>query len=526
MGQLALERGVRVGEYLIETLIARGGMGAVYQALHPVIGKKAAVKVMNPSLSAAGGIERFIQEARAVNQIHHPNIVDVFSFGRLDDGRAYMVMELIEGEVLADALRAGPLPIADVAAILRQLASAVAAAHDKGVVHRDLKPDNIMLVTHHDGRRQVKLLDFGIAKLANPDDHAFMGKTQTGLVLGTPFYMSPEQARGKGVDHRTDIYALGCITFEMLTGRVPYPSDNSTDAVIQHCQAPIPSTGAERAEVPFALDDLIRRMLAKTSDIRPTLAEIIEELDQIVATLEDRSAFATTFLQRGKDPTPIPHLITPQPSAPQAVAVDTVADSPRSHGLVWLTLVVIIGLSAAGVALLAGGGGSDGDPQPAAMAAGDDDPRQQRKPSLVVEVDVAEADVYIDGEHRGTAQPRLAVPGIKPGKHRLEVRAKGRITQVQSVLIADGETLRTLISLPEESGTTVPSDAGVAVADAAAEPPSQASKRQSQRDGGRSSARSGPGRSEKSGSSRGRRSNRVRKAGSRDRDYTIDPFAN
>jgi len=303
-----------VGEYRIDRLLAEGGMGAVYIATHPMIGKRAAVKVMSSALcTVPSAVERFIQEARVVHQIGHRNIVDVFSFGELDDGRAFLVMEYVEGDCLADLLTRGPLPIEDVVAILDQVADAVKAAHGKGVVHRDLKPDNIMLMDVVSERRQVKLLDFGIAKLASPEDGG-RSVTGTGLVVGTPNYMSPEQARGKGVDHRTDIYALGCVGFEMITGEVPYPADNAADSVIQHCQAPIPSAGALRAETPQALDQLIRSMLAKAVEDRPSLEEICQVLHEIAPRLERRSIFASTTFERAASATPVPQLRLPTPT--------------------------------------------------------------------------------------------------------------------------------------------------------------------------------------------------------------------
>ena len=217
-----LQPGTWVGEYQIESKLGQGGMASVYAGTQPVIGKKVAVKVMSRQLCLDPvQVERFIQEARAVNQIGHPNIVDVFAFGALPDGRSYFVMEWLQGETLAARLRRGWLTVPEAVAIMFQICDGLAAAHDKGIVHRDLKPENIFLVPVRNRRMLVKVLDFGIAKLLGRRD-ARIDRTADGSTPGTPSYMSPEQAKGKDVDHRSDIYALGVCAFEMLCGRLPF----------------------------------------------------------------------------------------------------------------------------------------------------------------------------------------------------------------------------------------------------------------------------------------------------------------
>src|SRR5688500_17856866 len=184
------QAGQMFGEYLILGPLGQGGMGRVYSAEHPVIAKKAAIKVLHPELSVnKEAVDRFAQEARSVNQIGHPNIVDIFSFGSLPDGRNYFVMEWLRGETLRDRLKRQPLAITDVLAILETISLPLEAAHEKGIVHRDLKPDNVFLVEVRDERPIVKLLDFGIAKLMG--DRGGLQRTQTGNMLGTPAYISP-----------------------------------------------------------------------------------------------------------------------------------------------------------------------------------------------------------------------------------------------------------------------------------------------------------------------------------------------
>ncbi|HRI71204.1 MAG TPA: serine/threonine-protein kinase, partial [Polyangium sp.] len=214
---LSLKTGHVVGEYRIERKIGEGGFGAVYSAVHPVIGKSAAIKVLSPQFSADPVmVSRFISEARAVNQIRNRGIIDIFAFGKLDDGRQYYIMELLEGKTLEEYLRErGRLRPAEALPLLRQIGRALDAAHAAGIAHRDMKPENVFLVFDEDGTILPKLLDFGIAKLLGDSQQS---KTRTGTPMGTPLYMSPEQCRGKQVDHRTDIYSFGVMTHVMLTG--------------------------------------------------------------------------------------------------------------------------------------------------------------------------------------------------------------------------------------------------------------------------------------------------------------------
>ncbi|HEU0033563.1 MAG TPA: protein kinase [Kofleriaceae bacterium] len=267
--------GTIIAGYVIDGEIGKGGMGFVYSATHPVIGKRAAIKVLKPEVSKSPiVVERFIQEARAVNQIGHPNIVDIFDFGALDDGRAYHVMDLLVGESLRKRLKRGPLHPSEAASVIDETAQALAAAHDKGFVHRDLKPDNIFLVTRDDRWPEVKLLDFGLAKLM-PEAGIAPFQTKAGVMLGTPEYMSPEQARGAGVDYRTDVYALGIVTFEILTGQRPFPTMGDPVATMMaHAEEPPPSLSDLAPDLPLEMIQLVDAMLAKESAARPSLAAV------------------------------------------------------------------------------------------------------------------------------------------------------------------------------------------------------------------------------------------------------------
>ncbi|MBC7977478.1 MAG: serine/threonine protein kinase, partial [Myxococcales bacterium] len=267
--------GLEVGGYVIDGEIGYGGMGVVYSATHPVIGKRAAIKILRPEVSRSPvAVARFIQEARAVNQIGHPNIVDIFAYGALPDGRAYHVMDLLVGESLRRRLKRDVLHPSEAASVIGEIASALIAAHDHGFVHRDLKPDNVFLVTH-DGRwPEVKLLDFGLAKLM-PEHGVSAFTTKTGVMLGTPEYMSPEQARGVGVDYRTDIYALGIVMFEILAGARPFPSVGDPLAtLLQHAEEPPMSLADVVSGLPDEMVQLVAAMLAKTPEARPSLAAV------------------------------------------------------------------------------------------------------------------------------------------------------------------------------------------------------------------------------------------------------------
>jgi len=274
-----LAPGYVVGEYRVEQVIGRGGMGVVYSGLHPLIEKRVAIKVLSAQLSADPSlVRRFVDEARAVNRIRHPNIIDIFSFGQLADSRQYFVMEYLEGHTLADRLQAGDLPLPDLPPLLGQICDALDAAHGEKIVHRDLKPENIWIVSPRRGRPFVKLLDFGIAKLLATGEQS---TTQAGAVMGTPQYMSPEQCHGRAIDHRTDIYAMGVILYQMYTGRLPFHGETFAEILAKQLTY-TPDRPSTHASLPAALDELIMRCLDKDPAGRPQSAR---ELGEALATV-------------------------------------------------------------------------------------------------------------------------------------------------------------------------------------------------------------------------------------------------
>ncbi len=270
--------------YTIKRKLAEGGMGVVFEGVHGKIGRKGAIKVLKLEFCRSDEVvERFHQEARAVNSIRHENIVDIYDFGRDEDGRAFFVMEYLEGEPLSARIRRGALKWSEAFPILEQTLRALKAAHDKGFIHRDLKPDNIWLKTVDNGI-QVKLLDFGIAKLVGSESPKEK-LTQTGSVIGTPHYMSPEQINGsKDIDHRTDIYAMGVITYEMFAGVTPFVGDTLQAIMTGHLFKEPPRLADIPADlgVPAPIAEIIDRMLVKDAAGRyESVADVIADLHDV-----------------------------------------------------------------------------------------------------------------------------------------------------------------------------------------------------------------------------------------------------
>ncbi len=282
-GKDHLAPGTPVGDYVVEGFLGEGGMATVYVGRHPIIGRRVAIKAIRASLcQSVEAVERFVQEARAANEIGHDNIVDVYTFGNLPDGRCYFVMEWLKGRTLADILdHDGALPLADAVSALTQICDGLEAAHRAGIVHRDLKPQNVFFVESDSGRRSVKLLDFGIAKLiGRPEGRTT--QTQPGLTMGTPDYISPEQARGRNVDGAADIYSLGVLAFEMTTGQLPFVADNSADMMAMHLSAQPRRPSIVTPGLPPAFDALIARMLEKDATQRPSIGDVRVALEALL----------------------------------------------------------------------------------------------------------------------------------------------------------------------------------------------------------------------------------------------------
>jgi eukaryotic-like serine/threonine-protein kinase len=319
-----LQAGTAVGEYVIEAKIGAGGFGDVYRARHPLIGKSAAVKVLSREFSSNVEIvSRFVAEARVVNQIRHQNIIDIFAFGSLPDGRQYYIMELLEGMPLDAYLSIhGKLSLEVAMPILRDVARALDAAHQKNIVHRDLKPENIFLSNVGEGQVVPKLLDFGIAKVGEGATH----KTKSGVVMGTAYYMSPEQCRGKNVDARSDVYSLGCVVFELLAGAVPFAGESHADVIIKHMSEPVPSLSARVPGISPQFDVALAALMAKDPNQRPASAGAA--FDSLFAVA---SASGVTLANSGSIAMA---LSSRDPSQPRPVAFATTVTPQRYEDLV------------------------------------------------------------------------------------------------------------------------------------------------------------------------------------------------
>lgn len=334
--------GQLLGNYEVRERLGRGGMAEVYKAYHPNLNRHVAIKLLHAHLADAPDfIGRFRREAQAVAQLHHPHIVQIFDFDAQSD-LTYMVMEYIEGPSLKTRLddlyrRGERLPLADVIAIFRALLDAVGYAHSQSMVHRDLKPANVMLDSREDKSKPKKnapsgfrpvLTDFGIAKILGAEKF-----TATNAAIGTPAYMSPEQGQGQGGDERSDLYALGIMLYESLTGQVPYEGDTSVSVLLKHVTAPIPSLRAVRPDLPVALEEVIWKALAKDPKDRfQTAGEFWEAL----AVIENQGAQATET--------------TPRANARPRERL-TIASLPLGRSLTLSAIAV--GLAAVGLLMLA-----------------------------------------------------------------------------------------------------------------------------------------------------------------------------
>ncbi len=273
--------GTKVGNYSITGKLATGGMGEVYLARHDLMQRDAVVKVLRPEMSVnTEMVQRFFNEARAAAAIQHPGIVDVYDMGYADDGRAFLVMEKLRGESLAERLAKTRVSVARAVSYVRQLAGALGAAHERGIVHRDLKPDNLFVVPDPDvvGGERIKVLDFGIAKLAEERSGSLV--TAAGAVFGTPAYMAPEQCTSTAtVDLRADLYAVGCILYELLCGRPPF-GHGGVELFAAHLRDEPAPLRAGDDSIPAELESIVMRLLSKTPDERfQSCGQLLTALD-------------------------------------------------------------------------------------------------------------------------------------------------------------------------------------------------------------------------------------------------------
>jgi len=367
VGQVLAER------YFVERKLGEGGMGSVYLATHVALEKRVALKVLHAEFARkADLVERFLLEAKAASRIRHENVIDISDFGSTPDGTVFFAMEFLEGkdlhEVLARAKLAGqPFPWSRARGIFLQVCAALSAAHSKGIVHRDLKPENIYLIDRAGMGEFVKLLDFGIAKVTEVNDEEGRKLTRTGMLFGTPEYMSPEQARGEKADHRVDVYAMGCILHQLVTGDVPFRADNFMGILSLHLtEAPPPITAAQLGLVgaPAGLAGVVARALAKDREQR------FHSIDEMAQAILDAEAGIGVEAPAAQPAAPLARpkrtQWTGRVELPEDVGPPIEAQPPRRGKGIWigLGLVAAAGAAVAIVLVTRSGGATPPAPSP------------------------------------------------------------------------------------------------------------------------------------------------------------------
>jgi eukaryotic-like serine/threonine-protein kinase len=418
--------GTRINNYEVVQPIGEGGMGTVYLARHPFIGRKAAVKVLHEQLARDKAlVARFVNEARAANAIRHPNIIDIIDVGMVPGTETpYLMMEFLEGENLAERLRkVGRLGVAEAVDVAQQTAAALAAAHGAGIIHRDLKPENLFLVptVTLPGRTQVKVLDFGIAKLRG-ELSGNTPRTETGALMGTPPYMSPEQCRGiaRDVDHRTDLYALGIILYEMLCGAPPFQGAGYGDILVMHLMQPPEPPRQKNPDIPEALEALILRALAKQPDNRfPTMTDLGSALSATSRTMPVVTSQILSAAAAGASARPRETTTFTQTSGQVSDHLPAAGARPKRRGLALVGAAVAMA-AVAGVALVLVQGarptGAEPQPDPPGVTAA------EPAPAALVPA-AAPAPVP---EPVATAAPAAAPDAGAPATTQTPARKRGR----------------------------------------------------------------------------------------------------
>ena len=420
------------GRYRLMELIGRGGMGAVYRAHHILMDKPVAVKVLRAELASdTEAVARFHREARSASRLDHESIIRVTDFGQTDDGLLFLVMELLDGENLGQVIKRGALSWRRAATIARDIAMGLGHAHEQGVIHRDLKPENVVILRRGKGRQLVKVLDFGLAKLmhevgptgAASEDGPDRSLTRTGVVFGTPEYMSPEQAEGRTLGPHTDLYALGVVMYQMVTGSLPFsaPTFIALIAKTVHEPPPLPSAHVAGGKLPSAFEDLILRCLAKSPDDRPASAEeIADELDSMLAqnlddVFEEPASHPVSAAKQSA-----PQLVAPSKPTPQqgevspggvAKTVQRVA-APKS-GAVAASTPTSPAVASAFEALGKRGQPVSGPPRPLPVPAGPEDISGPVAEAVTTEQDSIVATVSAPTAEPSPEQSQSDLPATK-----------------------------------------------------------------------------------------------------------------
>ncbi|TPV94261.1 MAG: serine/threonine protein kinase [Myxococcales bacterium FL481] len=424
IGQVIADR------YRVVAPIGGGGMGLVYRAEQITLGKTVAIKVLKKEYADQQiYLDRFLQEARAASQIGHENVVDIIDFGQIPGGSAFFAMEYLEGEDLDRLLeRQGRLPWPRVRTIVQQVMRALEAAHRRGIVHRDMKPANCFMVRRSDGVDQVKVFDFGIAKVKDLHAEGTGGLTQTGAIFGTAKYMAPEQARGDKIDARTDVYALGVMMFELVTGQAPFPGDNFMQVLTKHLTAPAPvaSQTAPQAGISRAVDQLILRAMAKNPDER---FESMAAFEAAMLALDGDSRAPTGDMGFAEAPVARTQFV----SADEIDLNELTAIRPqRGRMFAWAggaLAVVVLGLlmfrsgsngdeapsGAAGGSVVAASDGSPGGGGSAGSASAAEPDFAAAKPAAPATAPAGSAPVAVAA---ATPEPAAAAPAVATGRQK------------------------------------------------------------------------------------------------------------
>lgn len=451
-------------KYEIVRKLGEGGMGAVYEGLHTHIKRRVAIKCLHAQFATKPEIvARFKREALAATSIGHENIIEVTDMGQFPDGTLYIVLEFLDGRDWSDDIdNDGAQPLGKTCAIMVQVCEALAAAHDKGIVHRDLKPENIFLIERSGTRDFVKVLDFGISKVK--DTGPGSGMTQTGTTLGTPYYMSPEQAQGrKDVDHRADIYSLGVILFQALTGQYPFDDESYPMLVLKICTEPPPSLRAYRPDLPEQVELIVNKMLEKDRkdrfdsclDVKNVLLQYVGQEDQpvVVADAPATSSMKSSMLEAATRGEPIAAPGTP---VPQHTPYPTSVGLPTTNRTPLIIAAVVLMLAGGGLAVAAGTGAFKSDPPPPPVVTEAPDPdttMQAGNGSDTVHIQITttpvDAELFLDGDPMPNPfdgeLPRQEEP------RRLEARAEGYRTKIQNLALIYPGTVR--ITLDRGEGT-------------------------------------------------------------------------
>jgi serine/threonine protein kinase len=464
--------GEAVGNYVIQRQIGEGGMGTVYLAEHPRIGRKVAIKVLLRELSAnAQAVTRFFNEARASSEIRNEHIVDVLDFGELSNGSSYLVLEFLDGRTLTELLRGGPLGIRRTLHIVNGVGRALGAAHATGIVHRDLKPDNVMLVRRGDDPEFVKVLDFGIAKLSQAQLEPGM-RTKTGALLGTPSYMSPEQCRGLPVDHRSDVYSLGVMMYQMFSGSLPFEADGLGNLLLAHMtQQPVPL--AERVPgLPPHLAQVVARAMEKTPDAR------FQHVSEMLAAIGDPSGQYATLSGDGAAPGAsweVPSLKSNLDTIGGNVAAEAVrrtAQPQRRGSGVWVALLTLAVLGGAGAFVWKSRTPQvESQPRPSQPVAAAPAPKPiappaEPKPSVPVPDEVrvqvhvqpATAQLFLDDAP--IANPFDGRFARSDARHKLEARAPGHKSDAQWIAFDHDRAVDVALGMAPAAGTKTPPSVG------------------------------------------------------------------